>query len=66
MSVSSFDLLPTLYEQPYFLLPTDQRCQSSWLSHIQATGGPTFLEDAVYVEGLSETSEGLCSLTLHR
>ena len=32
--VSSFDLLPTLYEQPYFLLPTDQRCQSSWLRNI--------------------------------
>jgi len=59
--VSSFDLLPTLYEQSYFLLSTDQRCESSGHSNIETPSGFTFLEDTVYVDGLSHTSECLFS-----
>jgi len=42
-------------------LSTDQRCQSSGHSHIETPPGATFLEDAVHVDGLSYTSEGLFS-----
>jgi len=62
--VSSFDLLPTLYEQSYFLLSTDQRCESSGHSNIETPSGFTFLEDTVYVDGLSHTSECLGSQVL--
>ena len=41
MSVSSFDFLPTLYEQSYFLLSTDQRCQSPRCSDIETPPGST-------------------------
>src|SRR5215831_7216889 len=64
MSVPSFDLLPTLYEQSYFLLSTDQWCQSSWLSYIQATGGTTLTEYLIDVYGLSDATQGLCSQVL--
>jgi len=62
--LTSFDLLPTLYKQSYFLLPTDQRCQSSGVSNIETPPGSTFLEDVVHVDGLSHTSEGLYSQVL--
>ena len=57
----SFHLLPTLYEQADFLLPTDQRCESLGHSHIETPPGSTFLEDAVDVDRLSHPSEGLGS-----
>src|SRR2546425_13077114 len=64
MPLTSFGLFPTLQEQPNFLLPADQRCQSPGCSHIETPPGSTFLEDAVHVEGLSHTSERLCSQVL--
>jgi hypothetical protein len=62
--VSSFDLLPPFQKQRDFRLSTDQRCESSWLSNIQATLSTTFLEDSVHVDGLSYTSECLGSQVL--
>src|SRR6516165_11417341 len=55
----SFHLSPTFQKQADFLFSTHQRCQSSGLSHIKATGGTTFLEDTVHMEGLRHTSKCL-------
>src|SRR5215471_6396596 len=60
----SFRLLPALQEQPNFLLSTDQRCQSSCLSHIESARGTTCFEHAVHLERLWHTSEGLYSQVL--
>jgi hypothetical protein len=54
-------LLPPFKEEGDFRLPTDQRCQASWLSNIETPSGSTVLEDAVYVDGLGHTSERLGS-----
>src|SRR2546427_90867 len=35
----SFDLLPAFQQERDFRFSTHQRCESSWLSHIKATGG---------------------------
>jgi hypothetical protein len=64
MSVSSFDLLPTFQEKRDFRLPTHQRCETSWLSHIQSAIDPTFAEDAIYSDRLSNPSECLYSQIL--
>src|SRR5262245_21504061 len=64
--MSCLGLLPTLYEQSDFLLPTDQWCQSPGCSHIETPPRATILEDAVHVEGLSPPSERLCSQVLTR
>src|SRR5215470_17686555 len=59
MSVPSFDLLPPFQEETNFLLPTDQRCESSWLRNIKATVDTTFSEYLVHFERLGHTSEAL-------
>ena len=64
LPLTSFDLLPTFQEERDFGFSTDQRCQSSGLRHIETPSGSTFLEDAVHVDGLSDTSERLCSQVL--
>src|SRR2546430_13043617 len=64
LPMSCLGLLPTLYEQSYFLLPTDQWCQSPGCSHIETPPGSTFLEDSIHVDGLSHTSERLCPQVL--
>src|SRR5262245_5652907 len=66
MSVSSFDLLPTLYEYTDLLFSTDQRCQSSWLSNLQSIVDTTCSENSVYMKRLRHTSEGLYSQVLVR
>src|SRR4029453_15979463 len=47
-------LLPPFQEQRDFRLPTDQRSESSWLSNIKATGGPTLTEHVVESHGLGD------------
>ena len=64
MPVSCFGLLPTLYEQSDLLFSPNQRGQSSRHSHVEMPPSAAFLQDAVYVEGLSHTSERLCSQVL--
>jgi hypothetical protein len=64
VSVPSFDLLPPFHEETDFLLATDQGCESSGCSHIETPPGSTFLEDAVHVDGLRDTSECLGSQVL--
>ena len=59
MSLPVFHLCPAFQQERDFRFATDQRRESSWLNNIQATGGPTFLEDAVHVDGLSDTTECL-------
>src|SRR5215813_7459921 len=59
MSVPSFDLLPPFQEETNFLLPTDQRCESSWLRDIKATVDTAFSEYLVHFERLGHTSQGL-------
>ena len=60
----SFRLCPAFLEERDFRFSTDQRCESSGLSHIKATGGTTLTEDAIHVDGLSHASECLCSQVL--
>src|SRR5215471_15063255 len=57
-------LLPPFKEQRNFRLSTNQGCQSSDHSHVETPPGSAFPEDAVYVEGLSNPSERLCSQVL--
>src|SRR5438093_5276886 len=64
MSVPSFHLCPALQQERDFRLPTDQRGQSSGHRYIETPPGSTFVEDLVHVDGLSHTSEGLCSQVL--
>src|SRR5712691_6710915 len=64
--MASFHLLPTLYQQSVFLLSTDQRCESSWLSHLKATGGTTLPEHVVELSGLGNATQGVCSQVLTR
>src|SRR5438093_12972363 len=59
-----FGLLPPLKEEGDFGFSPNERCESSGLRNIKATGGTIFLEDAVHVEGLSHPSERLCSQVL--
>jgi hypothetical protein len=59
--VPSFDLLPALYEQSYFLFSTDQRCESSGHSNIETPPGSTFSQDPIDIERLRHTSECLGS-----
>ena len=47
LSVPSFRLLPTLQEQPNFLLSTYQGSESSRLRHLKASGGTTLAEHLV-------------------
>src|SRR6516162_3825826 len=62
--MSCLGLLPPFKEQGDFRLSTDQRRESSGLSHIQATGGTTLTQDAVYSDRLSNTSECLFAQVL--
>jgi hypothetical protein len=55
--MSRFDLLPALYEQSYFLLSTNQGCESSGHSNIETSPRATFPEDAVHEDRLSHTSK---------
>src|SRR5215470_4508883 len=64
LPVTLFDLCPTFLEECDFRLSTHQRGESSGLSHIQATGGTTFTEHLVYVHGLSDATQDLCSHVL--
>src|SRR5262245_32170871 len=64
MSLPRFGLFPTFQEKRDFRFSTDQRCESSWLRNIKATGGTTFTEHLIYVYGLSDTTQGLCSQVL--
>src|SRR5262245_10433182 len=62
--MSCLGLLPPFTQECYFRFSTDQRCQSSGLSNIKATGGTALAEHVVYVHGLSDATEGLCSQVL--
>src|SRR5215471_20575168 len=62
--MSCLDLLPPFQEQSDFRLPTDQRCESSGLSHVKATGDTTLTQDLVYGDRLSNTSECLFAQVL--
>ena len=64
MSLSVFDLVPAFQEYTNLLFSTDQGCQSPGCSHIETPSGSTFLEDAVHVDRLRDTSEGLHSQIL--
>src|SRR5436190_4494213 len=66
LTLPSFHLLPALNEQSDFLLPTNQRCQSPGHRHVETPPSATFLEDAVHLDGLSHTSQRLCSQILPR
>src|SRR5262245_20703195 len=59
--MSCLRLLPPFQEQRDFRFSTDQRCESSCLCHIKATGGTTLTEHVIHVDGLSNASECLCS-----
>ena len=59
--MTCFDLFPPFQEERDFRFATDQRCESSGLSHIQATLGTTLAQDAVDRDRLSNTSQCLCS-----
>ena len=62
--MSCLDLLPPFLEERDFRFSTDQGCESPYLSHIQAAGGTTFTDHLVYVHGLSDATQGLCSQVL--
>src|SRR5215831_8894937 len=64
--MSCLRLLPPFQEQRDFRFATDQRCESSWLSNIKATGDPTRTEHVVYAHGLGHTTQGMCSPVLTR
>src|SRR5262245_14542915 len=59
--MSCLGLFPPFKEQCDFRLSTDQWCQSPGHSHIETPPSATFLEDAVYLDRLSYTSEHLCT-----
>src|SRR5215470_9233949 len=61
LPVTIFDLCPTFQKQRDFRLSTDQGCESSGVSNIKTPPGSTFLEDAVHLDGLSDTSKRLCT-----
>src|SRR5262245_10707003 len=62
--MSSFDLIPAFQEYTDLLFSTDQRCESSGLSDIQATGGTTLTEYLIDVYGLGDATQDLCSQVL--
>src|SRR5215813_10091275 len=62
--MSSFDLVPAFQEYTDLLFSTHQRGESSWLSNIQATGGTALAEHVVYVHGLADATQRLCSQLL--
>src|SRR5262249_28075163 len=64
LPLSTLSLRPTFLEECDFGFSTDQRCQPSRHRHIETPPGSTCLKDAVHVDGLSHTSERLCSQVL--
>jgi hypothetical protein len=62
--MSCLRLLPPFQEQRDFRLSTHQRRESSGLSNIKATGGTTLAEHVVYVYGLGDATQVLCSQVL--
>src|SRR5262245_22371190 len=58
------DLPPPFQKQCDFRFSTDQGCQSPSSCHIETPSGSTFLEDAIHVDGLRDTSERLGSQVL--
>src|SRR5882724_5745244 len=66
LPMSCLGLLPPFKEQRNFRLPTNQRRESSWLSHIKATGGTTLAEHVIDAHGLGNATQGLCSQVLTR
>ena len=56
--MSCLDLLPPFQKERDFRFATNQRCESSWLNNIQATGDPTCFEYSVHLERLGHPSEG--------
>src|SRR5262245_22690458 len=57
--MSCLGLLPPFKEEIAFEFATNQGCESSGLSNIKATCGPTLTQDLVYGDRLSNTSECL-------
>src|SRR5690242_17884569 len=49
LPLSTLGLLPTFQQKRDFRFATDQRCQSSWLRHLQATSDTTLTQDVVEV-----------------
>src|SRR4051812_11709659 len=62
--MSCLGLLPPFKEESDFEFSTNQGCESSGLSNIKATCGPTLTQDLVYGDRLSNTSECLCAQVL--
>jgi hypothetical protein len=59
LSVPSFDLCPAFKQYTDLLFSTDQRCESSGLSHIKAIGGTALAQDTIHGDRLTNTSECL-------
>src|SRR5262245_61918417 len=64
LSVPSFALCPPFQQQRDLRFSTDQRCESSWLSHLKATGGTTLAQNTVHSDRLSNPSQCLGSQVL--
>src|SRR5262249_36190411 len=57
--MSCFGLVPPFMEEGDFGFSPDQWGEPSWLSNIQATGGPTLTEHVVEVHGLGDAPQCL-------